>query len=305
MKKLLRAIRRLPPSRLAPVSGDALIDELARRVDSAGDEGSRLIEKLAARLHVKSASQLVAGLAPVREMDYSTHSIRLVVSSPAIRKRLTAVAKEPFTVDWIENNLEPGDVFYDIGANVGPYSLIAAKVTEGRARVFAFEPAPASFRDLARNIEINECGESVTPLPVALWSETGLLPVRWRSGDAGSARHRLGAGRKTNDSMALGVRLDDVVEILGVPVPTHAKVDVDGYELDVLRGAQRTLARLEWRSILVELDRDETERNREIRTLLAAAGFGTGVRNERTATPGYPDPERRPDVYWTFTRRAA
>ena len=67
------------------------------------------------------------------------------------------------------------------GRTSGRTALIAAKATGGRARVFAFEPSPSSFRDLARNVEVNECGESVTPLPLALWSETGLLPVAWRS----------------------------------------------------------------------------------------------------------------------------
>ena len=285
-------------------SGHGLVDELARRIDgSAADDGAELIGQLAARLHVKSTAQLAESLTPTRELDYSRHPIKLVISSPAIGRRLDSVAKEPFTVDWLET-IEPGDVFYDIGANVGPYSLIAAKATGGRAGVFAFEPSPASFAALARNVEINECSGCVTPLPIALWSQTALVPVSWRSGDAGRARHRLDTETESA-AMVLGIRLDDLVEKLGGPVPTHAKVDVDGYEADVLLGAERTLARPEWRSIMVELDRKESQRNQEIRNLLATTGFGSGVRIERTPTRRYPHPERRPDVYWNFTRRAA
>jgi FkbM family methyltransferase len=284
-------------------SAHGLVDELARRIDRSDDDGAELIGQLAARLHVKSTAQLVESLTPTRELDYSRHPIRLVISSPAIGKRLDSVAKEPFTVDWIET-IEPGDVFYDIGANVGPYSLIAAKATGGRAGVFAFEPSPASFAALARNVEINECSGCVTPLPLALWSQTALVPVSWRSGDAGRARHRLDTETESA-AMVVGIRLDDFVEKLGGPVPTHAKIDVDGYEADVLLGAERTLARPEWRSIMVELDRKESQRNQEIRNLLATTGFGSGVRIERTPTRRYPHPEQRPDVYWNFTRGAA
>ena len=284
-------------------SAHGLVDELARRIDGSADDGAELIGQLAARLHVKSTAQLAESLTPTRELDYSRHPIRLVISSPAIGRRLDSVAKEPFTVDWLET-IEPGDVFYDIGANVGPYSLIAAKATGGRAGVFAFEPSPASVAALARNVEINECSGCVTPLPLALWSETALVPVSWRSGDAGRARHRLDTETESA-AMVVGIRLDDFVEKLGGPVPTHAKVDVDGYEADVLLGAERTLARPEWRSIMVELDRKESQRNQEIRNLLATTGFGSGVRIERTPTRRYPHPERRPDVYWNFTRRAA
>jgi FkbM family methyltransferase len=253
---------------------------------------------------VKAASELVSALTPVRELDYARHPIKLVVSSPEIRRRLGSVEKEPFTVEWIESTLGPGDVLYDIGANVGPYSLIAAKATG--ARVFAFEPAPASFRDLAHNVELNDCVESVTPVPLALWSETGLLPVRWKSGKAGAARHRFGRRKGVGEGpVTLGIRLDDAVDRLGIPPPTHAKIDVDGHEVEVLRGAEQTLIRPEWRSILIELDRRETDRNREIRELLVAAGFDEGVRQERTASRRYPDPKRRPDVYWIFTRAAA
>lgn len=297
-----RVRSRSPVGRLDTIADDELIAELARRIDRSGKSGPGLIAKIADRVHVKAAGQLVDALTSARELDYARHPIKLTVSSPAIAKRLGSVAKEPFTVEWIEQNIQPGDVFYDIGANVGPYSIIAAKVTGGAARVFSFEPAPASFSDLARNVLLNDCGESVTPLPLALWSETGLLPVKWRSAQAGAARHRLGHAKSGSASVTVAMRLDDAVERLGIPAPNHAKIDVDGYEVEVLTGAAVTLARPEWRSIIIELDPKETDRNRRIKELLAGAGFGPGVRNDREPSARYPDPAKRPDVYWTFTR---
>lgn len=292
-----------PSSEIKMLDGEALVDELVRRLDDFDNQGSALVERLAQKLHAKVAVKLVDGLTPVRKLDYEGQDIWLLMSSSAILRRLGSVAKEPFTVAYIEEHVQPGDVFYDIGANVGPYSLIAAKATGGQATVFAFEPSPASFRDLVRNVELNEVGESVTPLPLALWSETGLLPVAWRSDIAGAARHRLGSRPKAT-SLTIGVRLDDAIEQLGVPAPTHAKIDTDGHEVEVLRGAAKALADPSWRTLIVELDRKETDRNREIRALLSAAGFDGGVLQERTPSERYPDPAKRPDVYWVFTRRA-
>ena len=48
--------------------------------------------------------------------------------------------KEPDTVEWINRYVKPGDVFYDIGANLGLYSILAAKLLQGRGKVYRFEP---------------------------------------------------------------------------------------------------------------------------------------------------------------------
>ena len=100
----------------------------------------------------------------------------------------------------------------------------------------------------------------------------------------------------------IGVRLDDLVESFGLPVPTHAKIDTDGYELEVLRGAERTLTRSEWKTVIVEFERGETRRNREIKKVLARAGFDAGREHLRLASANFPGPDGRPDVYWTFEK---
>jgi FkbM family methyltransferase len=92
------------------------------------------------------------------------------------------VEEEPFTVEWIERSLRPGDVFYDVGANVGADALIAARRVPD-ARVFAFEPSPASYHALAGTILLNDCAGSITPVVLALWSHSALLPITFASLD--------------------------------------------------------------------------------------------------------------------------
>ena len=171
--------------------------------------------------------------------------------------------------------------------------------------MFAFEPAPSSFRDLARNVEVNGCGESVTPLPLVLWSETGLLPVAWSSDIAGAARHRIGRRREGKaGSLTIGIRLDDAIEQLGVPGPTHAKIDTDGHEVEVLRGAGKALTD-PLRASAHHRARPEGERPQPRDPGLALGG---GLRSGRAAgadvEQAVPDPAKRPDVYWVFRRDA-
>lgn len=286
-------------------SMDELFAELAKRLEAASpDEASAALAGMIEHLSVPAAGTLMERLPPTCVLDYPRHRIELLVSSSLVELRAMSVEKEPFTVEWIETSIRPGDVFYDVGANVGAYSLIAAKVTGNAARVYAFEPAPASFHDLTRNAALNGCADSIVAVPVALWSED--TPLTMPAGQpAGAARHLITVEEAPGGTAVLGMRLDTLVQSFALPIPTHAKIDTDGHELEVLRGAERTLSDPEWRSIIVELDRADTARNAEIKRLLTKAGFDQGHRHEREPTSNFPDPATRPDVYWTFTKIAA
>jgi FkbM family methyltransferase len=285
-RRFARAARRgaalLPHAEVARLGDAELLDELRRRARRADRAGADLFASFA------------ADAMPVRELDYGRVPLRLRVTSPWVWSRLRSVEKEPFTVEWIEHSVQTDDVFYDIGANVGAYALIAAQRTEN---VFAFEPSPATYRDLAENVVLNGCDSNVTTLPLALWSETRLLSLDARSREPGAARHRLLEDAPSGS--VVGASLDDLVERVGLPTPTHAKIDVDGAEYEVLVGAERTLRRREWRSLLIELDAAETDRNVAVRALLDDAGFDSSERH--AAEPKVPGRERHV-AYWTFSR---
>ena len=189
-------------------------------------------------------------------IDYQGADIVIgVTSRTEILSRLRPCAKEPWTVDWLERTLRTGDVLYDVGANVGAYSLVAAAL--GRAeRVFAVEPGFASYAALCDNILLNRQEEMVVPLPVLLGDRTALVTLGYRDVSPGGAEHSLGfddEGRYRQPT--LQYRLDDLVADFGLPAPNLLKIDVDGAESAVLAGAPLTLARPGLRSVLIEIER--------------------------------------------------
>ena len=147
--------------------------------------------------------------------------------------------------------LSPGDVFYDIGANIGWYSLLAARAVGPDGRVFAFEPLLENARYAQRNAQTNGL-ENMTVVPAAVTDENGWVTLLVR----GSLMSRL----EKDDSEAQAERrrkrniefegrrfvpattLDSWLAETGQPAPTIVKIDVEGAETGVLRGMRETLA---------------------------------------------------------------
>lgn len=197
----------------------------------------------------------------VRPLDHPSADLHLQVTSEIeIKYRLRSCEKEPETVEWLEQTFRAGDVLYDVGANVGAYSLLAARIGNGRAKVFAFEPGYRTFANLSDNIRTNALNDEVTALPIALSSRTGLAEFRYASLSAGGASHpglrgvdRVGDTSDTSVGVMCAT-LDDLVELLELPLATHLKIDVDGAELEVLFGAKQVLECLTLRFVMIEID---------------------------------------------------
>jgi FkbM family methyltransferase len=199
--------------------------------------------------------------AHIGRLDYERAEIIVGVTSRSeLLSRLRPCAKEPWTVRWLEERLRDGDVLYDVGANVGAYSLIAAAIAGPGTRVFAFEPGYASYAALCDNVRLNRAEAVVVPLPILLGERTGLVTLGYRDVAPGAAEHSLDPeAPAAHRQEVLGYRLDDLVGLLGLPEPSLLKIDVDGAEAAVLAGAAQTLAGAGVRSVLVELERDGAE----------------------------------------------
>ncbi len=202
-------------------------------------------------------------LSTVVRMDYETHDIFLYADSIAeyfLRKN--SCKKEPETIEWIKTYIKPGDVVYDIGANVGAYSFVADRHTGGKAKIYSFEPSFSTFAQLVNNINLNSCQGRIIPLCVALFDETDLIVLNYSSLSPGAALHALGQPVDNHGQSftpvfkqpTMSFRLDDLISLFKMESPTHIKLDVDGVEMEILRGAGKTLLDPGLRTILVEIE---------------------------------------------------
>lgn len=219
-------------------------------------------------------------------LDYPKADIFMEVESLRGVKRLSACKKEPETVDWIENNVKKGDIFYDIGANVGAYSLVASLLGAGAGKVYAFEPGAATYAVLSRNILLNKVEGKVIPIGLAISDNTALNNLEYSSFTAGEAQHNWGNSAVRNFQPIPSFRLDDFIEIFKIEPPNHIKIDVDGHEMNVLVGATKTLNNPNLKSLLIEID-ESVSQSKNIYQLLENAGFSLSSKHFRNSTPTY------------------
>jgi FkbM family methyltransferase len=189
---------------------------------------------------------------------------RVLFSTPTVftKWRVDSLfQKEPITIQWIAE-FAPGDVLVDIGANVGMYSIWAAK-TRG-TRVFAFEPEAQNYALLNRNIALNGLGGQVRAYCLALSDQAGYSELHLSSQQIGGSCHSLGECvdfkhepmNPVYSQGCIAARLDDLVAQGVVPMPVHVKIDVDGFEPKVIAGARRVLADRKLRSLLIETNQN-------------------------------------------------
>jgi FkbM family methyltransferase len=176
--------------------------------------------------------------------------------------------KEPGTCDWIKQELIAGEIFYDIGANIGVYTVLAANCTGEKGKVFAFEPHCGSFSRLLANIHLNNLEHIVTPCNFALHDQQGFFPFKYFSGEAASSQSQIYAtSQKPEHTIPSKVSelkyvtsIDSLIATREFPPPHHIKIDVDGNEFAILRGMS-TLMKSSQRpkSIQVEIDKPYKE----------------------------------------------
>lgn len=166
--------------------------------------------------------------------------------------------KEPDTIEWI-NSFNSEDVFLDVGANVGVFSLYAA--AHRRCDVFAFEPESQNFACLNKNIFLNSLSRKIHPFNVGLDESTSVSEIYLEKFQSGGANHSVGAAinvkgeqySATYSQTVLAYSFDTFREQFNLPIPHHIKIDVDGNEGKVLRGMRETIHTHQVRSICIEL----------------------------------------------------
>jgi FkbM family methyltransferase len=132
--------------------------------------------------------------------------------------------------------IPPGGVCFDLGANVGYYTLLLSVLAGPRGRVFAFEPLPRNLEYLRRHLALNRT-LNATVIEAAVADRSGT--VRFEE-DASTSKGRIGS-QGTLEVQAIA--LDEWIDAGKIPQPSLLKIDIEGAELSALQGARKALAR--------------------------------------------------------------
>lgn len=171
--------------------------------------------------------------------------VRLRVATPDEYNRAThALVQEPGTIAWLRRSLGQGDTFCDVGASIGIFSMLAARLVGSAGRVLAVEPHVATAGSLLENLARNGLTDRVDVLTCGLSDQPGPGSFHYRSLVAGSGLSQLGATEDPHGvdqapvatELKLATTLDALVGQGVVEPPTAVKIDVDGLELAVLCG---------------------------------------------------------------------
>jgi FkbM family methyltransferase len=218
---------------------------------------------------------------PVTKINYKFEE-----SSGTARRRVESIlTKEEGTIKWIRT-FAKDDVFYDIGANIGLYTIFAAPLVQS---VYAFEPHVGNMYGLLQNVAANNY-KNVYPFCVALTEENkenkcDILPFNYEKLEIGSSNHQLTDIPDTTKVVEWkpAFSLDELISVSVIEYPDHIKIDVDGIELLVLNGMVDLLFRVRTvKSILCEYNPSQSRGQLDE----FMAGYGFTLRDKQLTAAG-------------------
>jgi FkbM family methyltransferase len=184
---------------------------------------------------------------------------------------------EPKVMAFLEEAIHEGDTVWDVGANVGQFSALFSSLVGPRGRVVAFEPVPSCFEALRQRTA--EC-ENLQAVNIGLSDVHAQLPMHIAEDPQATIHTFLATREDTPGVIELTVDAGDALrESMGLPAPNVVKIDVEGFEPEVLRGLDATLSDPACRSVLCEVhyalleSRGRKHAPGEIRRYLSDRGF--------------------------------
>lgn len=215
---------------------------------------------------------------------------------------------EPQTIEWL-NALQPTDVLWDVGANIGMFAIYAAKFRH--CKVYAFEPESQNYALLIDNMSLNAVNDKLDAACIAL-NETEhfghlTVPFITKGGaynlfgtpdtdeaapESVRAAQSFWSGDRVRQ-LTYGCSIDELVFRHGFTPPTHLKIDVDGIEYKIINGAKRVLQDQRLKSVLVELN-EKSKFDSAVPSIMEQAGFR--LTKKRSVWDSKPDKTRQSDM---------
>ena len=186
-------------------------------------------------------------------------------------------------MSFLLHYLRPQDLFVDVGANVGSYTILASG--HSGCHSISFEPVPNTFEHLMENIRFNSINDKVDAYNIAIGSEEGI--INFTTGlDAGN--HVV---NDSNTDHTIEVKIQTLDKALSSQSPVFIKIDVEGYEYKVLEGAVKVLQNSSLQVLVIEQstpDKTFGQNNLTIEQLLFENGFKLFTYHpwDRKLTPG-------------------
>jgi len=253
-------------------------------------------------LYFKVIVGLLDEINPVYSVSTKNGNINFRCVSETVRIRAREMLlREPETLEWIDS-FGSDEIFWDVGSNIGVFSLYAA-VTRG-VRVVALDPLPQNYHSLIENAALSNVSELIEIYCVAASDETIVAPlyISSEANTAGGANCPFGEntsnyGKPVTPARrisALGFSIDDFLKTFEVPFPNHLKVDIDGVQEKVIVGAHDTLRDPRLLSVMFELQPGNIKANKKANTFIEAElkKSGFSLRKTVAATPNMTnDPE--------------
>ena len=153
-------------------------------------------------------------------------------------------------MSFVLHFLRPNDLFVDVGANIGSYTILASAAVG--ANCISFEPNPEAWEWLCKNVNLNHVAPLVEARQQAVSSVAGMLNL---TTDKGPTNHIVSANAEgaSSNSQSCKVQATTLDQALGSQRPIMLKIDVEGFETKVISGARRTLEKPDLRCVLIEL----------------------------------------------------
>lgn len=219
------------------------------------------------RVRLKTKSGLISRIQKDLSAEVSTRRGPLKILSHRGKNLAAAVSgfdtDEPEMLAWIDS-MNAGDTFWDIGANIGLFTMYAAARKD--LTVLAFEPNGLNFGILIEHVILNKLDQHAQCFCVAFAEETEIGHLVCSDAEAGQAGNNLiqSDGTKLTAETATTFRqavpvfsIDDFCTLFKQKIPDHVKLDVDGLEHIILRGGMKTLGQI--KSLMMEVEGDSAK----------------------------------------------
>ena len=198
-----------------------------------------------------------------KEIKILNNNIKFFIPSPIISWRVdTFYSKEPETLEWINSFEKKNIVFWDIGANIGLYSIYNS-LKNPSSTTISFEPSTSNLRTLSRNISLNNLEKKIKIFPLPLSNKKNLF-LEMKEGDfnEGAALNTFGENfnfegknfKSENKYHLFGTTIDFLINQKILAIPDYIKIDVDGIEHLILYGATNCLKEKKVKSLSIEIN---------------------------------------------------